>query len=151
MLQINRIPIWFRLCLFLSSLLLINVTSWIVLDKNQRNGLYPIDADSIGLPLVSIMIESLFVALFFAFNFLIQTKALLWKRNRNQFRFISASSVTLSLYGVMAWLGTSALMAWWDSDHYLIALSYFIFLINICFDAAVFVSQYINNQRGVTH
>lgn len=51
---------WQRLLVFILSLVLINRTTWIVVEENQRNGLYPVEGDSISIPIFGTQGASLF-------------------------------------------------------------------------------------------
>lgn len=139
MLQIINISTLYRLGTVFGSLSLINVTTWFVLDNNQRNGLYPIDADSIGLPIMLTLTESLVVILFFAALLFLQNKINSGLRNRNKSIRVLGLTGVLSLYGLIGWFGVTGLNSWWIAHHYLISLSYLVLLTNICLDAAISV------------
>lgn len=139
MLQIINISTWYRLGIIFGSLSLINVTTWFVLDNNQRNGLYPIDADSIGLPIMLTLTESLLVISFFAAILFLQNKINSGLRKRHKsIRALGLIGV-LSLYGLIGWFGVTGLDSWWIPHHYLISMSYLVLLANICLDAAISV------------
>ena len=55
-----------KLGIFLASLLLIDLIAWVVIHGNLDNGFYPIDADSIGIPLMATAFMTLIGALLLA-------------------------------------------------------------------------------------
>ncbi len=94
------------------SIVTTNVTMDFVLQNNQSKGVYPIDADSIGIPIVSGIISSgLLLLLMLPAVFIPQTRKL----------FIWIQILLLALGGLFAGLNA---FGWILPNHYLIAISY---------------------------
>ena len=152
MLQIINFSMWHRLGIIFGALSLINVTIWFVLDDNQRNGLYPVDADSIGLPIMLTMAESLLAITFFGAICLLQHGINSGLRNWHKSIRVLGLIGVLSLYGLIGWFGVTGLGSWWIPHHYLISLSYFVLLVTICLDVAISVIKWKSNEsKGATH
>jgi hypothetical protein len=49
---------WQRVLVLVVVLILINGATWVVVVENQHRGLYPIDGDSVGIPIISTLIAS---------------------------------------------------------------------------------------------
>lgn len=104
------------LALFIS-IITTNVTMDVVLQNNLNKGLYPIDADSIGIPIVSGIISSgLLLILMIPAIFIPQTRKL----------FIWIQITLLTIGGTFAGLNG---ISWVLPNHYLIAISYLLVIV----------------------
>lgn len=53
--------LWPRILVLVTALVLINAATWAVILENGHNGVYPMDGDSIGIPIMSTLVASAFV------------------------------------------------------------------------------------------
>ena len=89
-----------------------NISVYFVTYYNAQHGIYPVDADSISIPIF----ESLFLSL--AFLFLLVPAVLLMGRGR----WLSILAIVLA--GLAAILSVSESWYWLVPNHYIIALLY---------------------------
>lgn len=84
-----------------------NATLWVVLSANQEMGIYPADADSIGIPIGFALVDSMFVLLFGVSGSLLPQRRIGWR---------IANCILLV---VACLLGTALANSWFYPNHYL--------------------------------
>ena len=126
---------WYKLALLIIALLLINVATWFITGVNQRNGIYPMDADSIGIPIVLTLLGSLVVSPLFVLIALLPTAGFVSRFCSRDFGCAIAARVALIVLYVPAGLfAVSGVAKWATPNHYLVAASYSVlFLVLIVF------------------
>jgi len=92
---------------------------FVVLQKNQAAGVYPVDADSIGIPLFSTAFILMVFAAFMVVG-LLRASALRWLQRLGVVALALAALLTV-LYG----------LAWADSNHWPIAVSFFVLALTV--------------------
>lgn len=119
--------------LLLGSLLLINFVTWLVTSGNQKDGIYPIDADSIGMPIMFTAFVSLLVApILLAIGFLLNKDFVERMRSKGLGYLLAVRVALILLYIGAFWFVISGFLHWYFPNHYLISASYlplFVFLI----------------------
>lgn len=109
---------WYRGAFLQMGLIGVNLVTAVVLGRHQMDGVYPIDADSVGIPVGITLFASLLVAPAFL---LIATRR----------RRISAKVATLGCLlatFVAALFSIGGALYWLDHQHYLISLAYALLL-----------------------
>lgn len=107
-----------------------NVTTWAVVFENYRAHVYRSDADSIGIPIVSTILSSIFALPFLAGIVLIpHFRSIRDARSRSAVAFTIAAAGLLVSYSVIALFGLAGLAYWAGPNHYLIAASYLCLLL----------------------
>lgn len=121
-----------KLAILVVALVMVNLVTWLVVTTNQSNAIYPIDADSISIPLFSSFLASLFALPFFTVIAFFPTVRFVAMRCSRS----AVWSVAVGLFLLVAYLAgavyaiTSA--AYWAAPHhYLITSSYTILLIGL--------------------
>jgi len=120
-----------KLILLMAAMLLVNATTWLVTTQNQKDGLYPIDADSIGLPIAATVFVSLLLlpALFFIS---IPSQYLsMWLRSENRICRIAVRSGFLLFYLIGFLFSIYGFVYWNFPEHYSISVSYLALLLAI--------------------
>lgn len=130
MLQIKLMAKWVRLTLCLSALSLVNATTWLVTTSNQKANVYPIEADSIGIPIVLTISASIFaLPILFLINMFPKNTILIWLKS-GIFAISLVSRVgLLLLYAFVVLFAAYGITYWSFPGHYLIAISYLVLLI----------------------
>lgn len=127
MLQIKLLTKWFKLALFFCGLLLVNCMTWLVTSTNQKEGVYPVDADSIGIPImITIYASLLMVPILFIISLLSNKDVLLRLRVVGVARLAAVKVGLLLLYASALLFTVYGFMYWYNPNHYLIAASYFV-------------------------
>lgn len=125
----------YKFALLVLSMILINIATWFVTGANQRNGVYPVDADSIGIPIaltwfhcLLILPQLFFISFLGNFSFVTQ---LCSRDNRWS---IVIGVVLLALYVNVGLFAISGVAEWMFPNHYLIAACYsLLFLVLVIF------------------
>ena len=100
------------LLITVASLTCANLVSYFTLSHNLSAGIYPIDADSIGLPLVSGLVYSTLI--------LVLVSGAIFVPKRRYWGGIAV----LILCGLATARAIASSLAWVDPDHYFIAIAY---------------------------
>ena len=103
----------------LGSLIAANVVLWFVLTNNQAAGVYPPEADSLGIPLMSTAFTSLLV-------YVAIGAALSLPKTKRFWFFVSAIPAVLAVL-----LSLALALSWADSNHYLVSVA-FAFVSALC-------------------
>lgn len=118
-----------KMAIFLVALLLINFVTWLVTTSNQKANLYPIDADSIGIPIiVTITSSALMLPILFI---MVMYKNIFSRFEVKSQNFISKISLKIGvslLYIFVILFAVIGITYWSFPGHYSIAVSYWIFL-----------------------
>lgn len=121
------------LLLIIASLVAANVASFFTLSHNQSEGVYPIDADSIGLPLMENAILSvLLLALLCTAIFIPKSK-------------IFGSTLSVALCGLAALLSGASSVSWAIPNHYIMAIAYGCVLVVCGILTASYISKLASN------
>lgn len=121
---------WVKMAFFLSALFLVNGVTWFVTTANQKAGLYPIDADSIGIPIMfTIAACVLMLPILFIISMLPNKRLLNWLNSKGLVRLMIARIGVLSLYALVFLFAAYGFVYWNSPGHYFIAASYLIFII----------------------
>jgi hypothetical protein len=116
---------WQRFLVLVAALCTVNLATWIVVTANQGAGLYPADADSIGIPLLGTLFASALVILpLAAIAFIPQNTrvGVLCARGKPQVVAVySLLGLMYLLVGLFALLGFTY---WAMTHHYAIGSSY---------------------------
>jgi hypothetical protein len=116
---------WKRTLTLLVALVLVNMVTFVVVRENQHSGLYPVDGDSIGIPIMSTLALSVLVlpllvliGLLPGAQFMVRlcARGLLWR--------IGVGFFLLVLYVVVALLAFDGAGYWAIPDHYSVASAY---------------------------
>lgn len=122
----------YKFALLVLALILINVATWFVTGINQRNGVYPVDADSIGIPIMGTWFKSVFVLpQLFLIGFLSDFGFVRELRSRRIAWSIVLGIVLLALYISVGLFAISGMVGWMFPDHYLLAASYSFLLLTL--------------------
>lgn len=126
---------WHKFAFLSIALLLINVATWFITHYNSRNGIYPMDADSIGIPIFGTLFASLLVLpLLLLISFLPTTGFVRRFCSRSIGCSLAACIMLLLLYGAAGLFAVSGIAEWAVPHHYLIAASYSVlFLVLVVF------------------
>jgi hypothetical protein len=125
--EMNR---WHKLTFLAIALLLINVATWFITGVNQRNGIYPVDADSIGIPIVLTLYASLVVVPLLLLIALLPTAGFVRRLCLRGIGWSIATGVMLLLlYVAVGLFAVSGMAEWAIPHHYLIAASYSVLLL----------------------
>jgi hypothetical protein len=100
-----------RLLVVIAALLATNATSFFVLSSNQQAGVYPVNADSIGMPIMEMLTVS-------ALMFLLLAGALFVRKKR-----LAGTALGVLLCVSAAALSTSVVLSWAIPQHYSIAIA----------------------------
>jgi len=143
MLQKMRFTWWVKLSVFFGALLLVNCVTWLVTSINQNAGLYPIDADSIGIPIISTVVASLIMlAIFLVVGLLSKNDFLLRLKSKSVARVWAIKLVLLVLYATALLFAVYGVVYWTFPGHYLIAVSYVILFV-------VLLTGLVSDWRGI--
>ena len=121
-----------------SALVLVNAATFFVVSDNAAAGRYPIDADSIGIPIMSTLVLSvialpilLLVGLLPSAQFLVRlcSRGLPWR--------ISTGVLLLALYVILALFALDGVGYWAVPNHYWITASYVVSLLVLLFFSIV--------------
>ena len=125
----------YKFALLVLALILINVATWFVTGVNQRHGVYPVDADSIGIPIVGTWVNSLLVLpQLFLIGFLGSFSFVRRLCSRDIRWSIAIGIVLLALYANVGLFAISGVAEWMLPNHYLMAVCYsLLFLVLIVF------------------
>lgn len=139
MLQIKYIAKWAKLALFLSALLLINIMTSLITSANQKAGLYPINADSIGIPIGLTLYESIIMLpILFVICLITNKRILIWLQSKDAVFLFAVRIGLLLLYAAAFYFAIYGATYWSLPGHYLIAASYVVLfvvlLISLVFD-----------------
>lgn len=143
MLQKIRITWWVKLSVFLGALLLVNCMTWLVTSINQSAGLYPVDADSIGVPIMSTVVASLFMLpIFLVVSLLSKNGFLVGLKSKGTVRVRAVRIGLLLLYATALLFAGYGIAYWTFPGHYLIAVSYLILFV-------VLLTGLVSDWRGI--
>ncbi len=121
---------WHKLVVLALTLLSINVTTWLLITQNQRDGIYPVDADSISIPIFDTVIGSLCVLPFLLLvSFLPSASFVARLCSRGIGWAIAAFLLLLSFYAAVALFALSGVAYWASPHHYPIAVCYSVLLL----------------------
>lgn len=121
-----------KLIILGAALISVNLVTWLVVTANQSNAIYPVEADSIAIPLFSTFLASLLVLPFFAVIALMPTARFIAIRcSRNAVWSVAIGILLVVAYfAALAYAVTSA--AYWAvPHHYPIAFSYILLVIGL--------------------
>lgn len=96
----------------LGSLIAANAVLWFVLSNNLAAGVYPPEADSLGIPLMGTAATSLFI-------YVTLGVALSLPKTRRFWVFLRAIPAALAVL-----LSLAMTLSWADSNHYLVSLAF---------------------------
>jgi len=121
---------WKRTLTLLFALVLVNTVTYVVVVENLHSGLYPVDADSIGIPIMSTLALSalvlpvlVLIGLLPGAQFMVRLCARgLWWR-------IGVGFFLLVLYVVVALFALDGAGYWAIPNHYPVAASYLVSLL----------------------
>lgn len=136
-----------KLFLFGAVLFAINGVVYVVLSLNLANGVYPVDADSIGIPLYQTWCLSKYAAI----GLLVTAvgTSIGWKYRKAAaslpWRYLLATLVSLAYLCVIAFFALWGVI-WLSPDHYSIAATYAIAVIAIASIAIMDVRRTLSNQ-----
>jgi hypothetical protein len=125
---------WKRTLTLLVALVLVNVVTFVVVRENQHSGLYPVDGDSIGIPIMSTLALSVLalpllviIGLLPGAQFVVRlcARGLLWR--------IGVGFFLLVLYVVVALLALDGAGYWAIPNHYSVASAYVASLLALAF------------------
>ena len=121
---------WYKFSLLVLALILINIATWFVTGINQRNGIYPIDADSIGIPIVGTCFHSLLILpQLFLIGLLANFSFVRRLCSRNIGWSIVLGIVLLTCYVNVGLFAISGAVEWMFPHHYLMAICYSLLLV----------------------
>ncbi len=100
----------------------VNLATFIIIRINFTNGVYPPEADSIGIPILTAGAGSIITALYLLA--LIFIPKLPTDDIRNRIPKGVGLSLTVLAHLPVFLIGIIAALYWWDPDHYIISLSY---------------------------
>lgn len=121
---------WHKVTLLVLALVLINAATWFVTGMNQRNGVYPIDADSIGIPIIGTWFNSLFVLpQLFLIGLLARLSFIRVLCSRHIGWSIILGILLLALYVSVGLFAISGVVEWMLPNHYFIAFCYLLLLL----------------------
>ena len=125
----------YKFALLVLALIFINIATWFVTGANQRSGIYPIDADSIGIPIAGTWFHSLLVLpQLFLISFLGSFGFVTRLCSRDTRWSIAIGIVLLALYVNVGLFAISGVAEWMLPNHYLIAVGYLLlFLVLVIF------------------
>ncbi len=121
---------WKRFFVLFLSLVAVNAVTWTIVEKNYHNNIYPVDGDSISIPLFLTIFYSIVVSFLFVAISLLPT-AKFFKRicSRGRFWRCGMGTLLFALYLVAMLFAIGGAGYWSDPNHYWIALLYlFLFL-----------------------
>ena len=143
---------WYRFGLLVAGLILLNAATSFILEANQRDGIYPPHADTIFIAIALGWAESLFIfpQLYFltfltSFSFVkrLSTQSTGW--------LVALGLILLALYINVGLFAFSGIATWLLPNHYVIATSYFILLIQLVIflllDIKLFVYSFKKSLR----
>jgi hypothetical protein len=116
------------------------VTAYATLSRNQSDGIYPIDADSIGIPLMLTLTYSMILLVLLLTAIGVTGLGKTGSRTRR----ISVQVITASLYSIALLVAGEAALSWLIPHHYTISAAYG-FLI------AVIGTRLVNDMRELTY
>lgn len=130
MLQIKFIPTWLKPACFLSALLLVNGMTWFVTSANQKKDLYPVNADSVGIPIMlTVGVSILMLPILIVIGLLQNKSLLMWLESKGLVRRLVMRIVLLLLYGPVFLVTVYGIAYWSIPDHYSIAVSYLLLFV----------------------
>lgn len=130
MLQINIKAKRVKLTFLFGLLMLVNYATWFVTATNQKAGLYPIDADSIGIPIMlTNVICLLMLPVLLAICGLTNKNMLIGLKSKGHVIRLVVKINLVLLYSIPIALASYGLSYWSHPGHYLIAASYAILLV----------------------
>src|SRR5688572_3895308 len=116
---------WRRAFVLIAALALINGVTWVAVKENQRNGVYSIDADSIGLPILgTFLISSLVLPVLVSIGLLPSTQWSGRLRARGSAWTVFMGVVLVTLYIIATLFAVGGAGYWAQPDHYVIAFFY---------------------------
>jgi len=125
--QIKLMIKWVKLALFISAILLVNCVTWFVTTANQKARLYPIDADSIGIPIMlTITVSILILPPVFFISMLPNNNVLVRLKSEGLFSRLVLLTCFLLLYAFVFWFAVHGITYWNFLGHYFIVVSYLI-------------------------
>jgi hypothetical protein len=110
---------WQRLTLVLTLVPLLNIVEYAVLSQNQNDGLYPVNGDSIGLPLMTTLLLSLMLVPYLSLIVgLTSFRRLLSFSERGPAAFVTVLGLLIVAYipGLILLLAVAA--RWYAPSHY---------------------------------
>jgi hypothetical protein len=139
MLQKIKFPWWVKLIVFLFAIVLVNIMTWLITSINQQTGLYSVNADSIGIPIIFTASASLLMLpILIVISLLSKKDSLIGLKAKGISRNLKVRIGLLFLYAPALLFGVYGIMYWSYPGHYLIAGSYLIlcgvFLSGLAFD-----------------
>lgn len=121
---------WKRLLVLILALVLVNGATWVVVVENQHSGIYPIDGDSIGIPIISTLVASSFVLpLLVSIGLLPGTQFLSRLCSRGRAWTVCVNLLLFTLYAATALFAIGGAGYWAIPNHYSIAACYFVLLV----------------------
>jgi hypothetical protein len=144
---------WKRLLVLTLALVLINGATWVVVVENQHNGVYPIDGDSIGIPIISTLVASSFVLpLLVLIGLLPGAQFLSRLCSRGQAWTVCVNLLLFALYVAAALFAIGGAGYWAIPNHYWITVCYFVLLLALvlffALDARRLLSNFSNTGRA---
>lgn len=116
-----------KIIIFFVAIILVNVMTWLITSINQKAGLYPVDADSIGMPIIFTAGASLFMLSVFIIISLISKKISFFGLKLEGLTRTIAIRIPLLLIYIFSFLLAMYGVVYWSyPGHYSIAASYFI-------------------------
>lgn len=116
----------FRMIILLVSIVLVNIITWLIAGTNQKNSYYPMDADSIGIPIMCTAGISIFMLpIFIIGNFFLKQNILFKPKLKNVTR-IMIEIIIFLIYALALFFGSYGFFYWSYPRHYSISASYLI-------------------------
>jgi len=116
------------------ALVLVNAVSYAVVLENQRSGVYPIDGDSIGIPIISTLVVSAVVLpMLVLIGFLPSAQFLRRLCSRGLPWRIGVGLLLLALYAAVGFFALGGVEYWAIPNHYWIATSYALSFLALAF------------------
>jgi hypothetical protein len=145
---------WKRLLVLVLALALINGATFAVVVVNQENGVYPIDGDSIAIPIISTLFASSFVLPFLVLIGLLPGAQFLSRLcSRGRAWSIGMALLLFALYLAAALFAVGGAGYWAIPSHYWIAVSYLLLLsalaLFLVLDARRLLSNWSLNRARV--
>lgn len=113
-----------KLLIFTLLVVLVNTTAWMVLRANQLAGVYPIDADTIIIPIAETLILSVVGAvLLLSITIVPRILHLLRRRDAPKFWRVGTGAAVILAYVLSILLFVPWAISWLIPMHYLIAAS----------------------------
>ena len=133
-----------RLLVLLLTLSAIDGTTWAVVVQNQRKALYPVDADSIVIPILDTVILSTLVLPFLLLVWWLPSAAFFDRlRRRGTVGGVCMNGLLFASYLPAVLFGLGGVAYWAVPNHYWIASSYVALLLVLALFAALDVRRVV--------